>query len=124
MFMKTIKQTGYAILAVAALSIGGVSLATTAQAAPLHFNPIPATELAQDSDLIEVRSFRSHRGGSRGFNRGHRGRSFNRGHRSRSFNRGHRGRNFNRGHRSRNFNRGHGHGFKKHKFSRHGGFRF
>jgi hypothetical protein len=87
MITKKIKNTGYAILAGAVVSMTGATLATTAQAAPLKINPIPV-EITQSSNLIEVRS-------GHGFKVKHRGfRKLNRGHRSKfrsnkSFKRGH-----------------------------------
>ncbi len=108
MCTKAIKQTGYAILAGAVLTIGGASLTTSAQAAPLNINPIP-TELIQSEELVEeVRSrhgFRGHRRGIRKFHRGHRS-----GFRSRGHNRGH-------------FSRGHGKRYKSRHHSRHGSYR-
>ena len=107
MFTKAIKNTGYAILAAASLTIGGASLSTSAQAAPLNLNPIPLTQTAQDAEIIDIRGrhFRGHRGGFRGGFRGHRG----------GF-RGH------HGFRNRGF-RGGRSGFRSSRFSRRGGFR-
>jgi len=87
MFTQRLKQTAYAMLAGATLSIAGAGFTTSAQAAPLNINPIPLTQTTQH---------RSHfRGHSRSFKRGH--------HRSSRFSRHGR---FHHGHRS-SF-RGHG----------------
>ena len=109
MLTKTIKNTGYAILAAATLSIGSAGLSTSAQAAPININPIPL-EVTQDVTLVKFH------GGGRGF-RGHRG-GF-KGHK-RSFHKGH---HYKKKHyyKSRKFSRHHGHGFKK---FHHGGFGF
>jgi len=103
MFTQRLKQTAYAMLAGATLSIAGAGFTTSAQAAPLNINPIPLTQTTQAGDVVQVgfkRGFRSHRGS---FKR----RSFHRGHRSHF-----------RGH-SRSFKRGH---HRSSRFSRHGRF--
>lgn len=91
MITKKIKNTGYAILAGAVVSMSGVTLSTTAQAAPLKIAPVPV-EVSQGNNIIQVRSGHGiklkHRGFKK-FNRSHRSKfrsnkSFKRGHFSRS----------------------------------------
>lgn len=128
MFIKAIKQTAYAILATATLSLGSAGLTTPTQAASIHLNPIQTSQTATDGNLIEVRSYYRYKGHHRGYRKFHRShRGSYRGH-GRSVKRGY----YNRGYgksrshkfsRHGGFHRG-GHHFKGHRFSHRGGFRY
>lgn len=96
MLKTTLKRTSIALASTLALSLGSISLSTSAQSAPLHLNPIQS---AQSESLIQSVGFRSHRNISRSR---HHSRSHSRGFKRHSFKRGQH--------------------FRSNKFSQHGGY--
>lgn len=110
MFTKTLKQTGYAILATATLSISSASLTTTAQAASLDLNPIPTTQVISNNALIEVRS-------------GHGFHTQNRGLKSSKLNHSSKFKSKNRKFKKGHFKHGHS-SFKSRRAAQHDGFNY